>query len=113
MVLFFNKDDQIKKAALDSYQWLYLKQEYSWEVKAHSLIELLKDADSTEEACVEEFLSVAIKEKIVDSDVYKSLWKKYTETYNKKPAEKEIAWICLKILWIAAEVWTKIDLNDY
>lgn len=55
------------------------------------MIELLKDADSTEEACVEEFLGVAVKEKIIDSDVYKQLWKKYVETHDKKPAEKEIA----------------------
>jgi len=38
---------------------------------------LLRDADSTEEACVEEFLSVAVKEKIIDSQIYKTLWRKY------------------------------------
>ena len=55
----------------------YLKKDYSDDVKAASLIELLWDADSTEEACVEEFLSVAVKEKIIDSSIYKTLWRKY------------------------------------
>jgi hypothetical protein len=45
------------------------------------LIELLKDADSTEEACVEEFLCVAAKEQIIDSEIYSTLWKKYTKSW--------------------------------
>ena len=34
LVLFFNKQDEVKKAALDAYQWLYLKKEFDKEKKA-------------------------------------------------------------------------------
>lgn len=80
LVLFFNKDDLIKKAALDSYQSLYLKPETPLEVRARALIELLKEADTSEEACVEEFLSTAVKEKAVNTDMYAELWKIFSKS---------------------------------
>ena len=70
LVLFFNKDDTVKKAALDAYQRLYLWKDLPKDEKAKSLINLLWEADSTEETKKEKILSVAVWEKIVDSDIY-------------------------------------------
>ena len=53
LVLFFNKDENIRQAALDSYLWLYLKPEKSIMQKAEALIDLLKDAGASDECCVE------------------------------------------------------------
>lgn len=72
---------------------------------------MLKEADSTEETCVEEFLQIAVWEKIVDSDIYNQLWKIYTKSKSKNN-EKDTAWASLKILWIASEFKEIRAIND-
>ena len=49
LVLFFNKDEAVKNEALEAYKTLYLQDQISLEQRAFALIELLKDADSSEE----------------------------------------------------------------
>ena len=73
LILFFNKENEVKERALASYKELYLTDEMSLDKRAFALIELLKDADSNEEACVEEFLSLAVKNKAIPGDIYKAL----------------------------------------
>jgi hypothetical protein len=50
LVLFFNKDDSVKREALEAYKSLYLTDNMGLDTRAFALIELLKDADSSEEA---------------------------------------------------------------
>ena len=71
----------------------------------------MKEADSTEETCVEEFLQIAVWEKIVDSDIYNQLWKIYTKSKSKNN-EKDTARASLKILWIASEFKEIWAIND-
>ena len=102
LVLFFNKNDSVKNEALEAYRTLYLEDNISLEQRAFALIELLKDADSSEEACVEEFLTLAVKRQVICTDIYKALWKVFT-VCNNTPLEKKNSCAALKILRIATE----------
>lgn len=86
-MLFFNKDESVKKEALESYRTLYLTDDMGLDKRAFALIELLKDADASEEACVEEFLSMAVKERVMSPDIYKALWRIFKMS-NNTPVEK-------------------------
>jgi len=102
LVLFFNKDDSVKREALEAYKTLYLKDDMGLDQRAFALIELLKDADASEEVCVEEFLSLAVRENVMSGDIYKALWKIF-KMCNNTAVEKQNARAALKILRIATE----------
>ncbi|CAI2367540.1 unnamed protein product [Moneuplotes crassus] len=102
LVLFFNKDNQVKDEALNAYKILYLDDKLNLTNRAFALIELLKDADSSEEACVEEFLTCAVRKKVISNDIYKALWKIFTEC-SSTIVEKKNGCAALKILRIATE----------
>ena len=87
LVLFFNKEDAVKKEALEAYKSLYLTDDMGLDTRAFALIELLKDADASEEAWVEEFLSLAVKQQVMSGDIYKALWRIF-KMWNNTPIEK-------------------------
>lgn len=102
LVLFFNKDQQVKEEALNAYKILYLDDKMQLHNRAFALIELLKDADSSEEACVEEFLTLAVRKKVISKQIYEALWKIFKECATT-PIEKRNGCAALKILRIATE----------
>ena len=87
LVLFFNKEEAVKMEALEAYKSLYLTDDMGLDTRAFALIELLKDADASEEAWVEEFLSLAVKHKVMSGDIYKALWRIF-KMCNNTPIEK-------------------------
>ncbi|MCQ2817641.1 MAG: hypothetical protein MJ252_10285 [archaeon] len=75
LTLIIKPEESIKKKVIEAYRLIYFSDDYSLDIQAAYLVELCSSLDHSEIECLKELLKHYIKDKLIDMDIFKEVWK--------------------------------------